>query len=305
MLNYSLCVWLKRSDKCLVRVIRRYPLSCYTDNSKMTNISIKPISTHWVTAQLLLSMTCVCFCYSVLTSRGGASRLLAVRRAEAEQRFPSNWVKGFTWRGLHQWRRDRWVVQTLCTYKCVCTEGLEWLDYQLLDQLYSLKYIQNTACCFYFCSAPQDRLTTEKCLTVGRISPIITSNTNRTPCLFLPEEIPLPSDSFRIIFRRAVTNFVTLTQQPAVFARFKASLREYESMHTFDFRQWNYKEKEYFQLISFLKKCKQAIYFNMYRKKTNMHGTCPYPNNPRLHCLMNVRASGPLNSLNRVYKIWS
>lgn len=32
----------------------------------------------------------MCFCYSVLTSRGGASRLLAVRRAETEQKFPSN-----------------------------------------------------------------------------------------------------------------------------------------------------------------------------------------------------------------------
>lgn len=188
----------------------------------MTNISIKPISMQWVTAQLLLSMTCVCFCYSILTSRGGASRLLAVRRAETEQKSPSNWVKGFTWRGLHQWRRDRRVVQTLCTYECVCTEGLEWLDYQLLDQPYSLKYIQNIACCFYFFSAPQDRLTTEKCLTVGRISPIITSNTNRTPRLFLPGE--------------------------------------YESMHTFYFRQWNYKDRLLFSpLPPHLRKKKKAV----------------------------------------------
>lgn len=72
-----------------------------------------------------------------------------------------------------------------CTYECVCTEGLEWLDYQLLDQLYSLKYIQNTACCFYFCSAPQDRLKVFNCWQNQSYNHI---NTNRTPCLFLPGE---------------------------------------------------------------------------------------------------------------------
>lgn len=123
-----------------------------------------------------------------------------------------------------------------CTYECVCTEGLEWLDYQLLDQLHSLKYIQNTACCFYFCSAPQNRLT-EKCLTVGRISPIMT-------LILIGHHV--------YFFQESMSQCIHLISDSEITKR----------RNTFS--------------LYHLKK-KQAIYFNMYRKKTNMHGTCPYP----------------------------
>lgn len=176
----------------------------------MTNISMKPISMQWVTAQLLLSMTCVSVTASLHheEERAGCLQSGGQRQSRSFLATESKSLLGKD--STNEEETDG--LSKHCTYECVCTEGLEWLDYQLLDQLYSLKYIQNTACCFYFCSAPQDRLTTEKCLTVGRISPIITL----------------------ILIGHHVYFF-----------------QESMSQRTFYFRQWNYKEKEYFQLIPF------------------------------------------------------
>lgn len=161
----------------------------------MTNISMKPISMQWVTAQLLLSMTCVSVTASLNheEERAGCSQSGGQRQSRSFLATESKSLLGKD--STNEEETDG--LSKHCTYECVCTEGLEWLDYQLLDQLYSLKYIQNTACCFYFCSAPQDRLTTEKCLTVGRISPINHINTNRTPRLFLPGEY----ESTHILFQ--------------------------------------------------------------------------------------------------------